>query len=60
MGLVVANAAAQAYEYIGLPEGIFDHRSHTLPSDRPKINSALAFQCTQGIEEHGAGSVPVT
>jgi putative ATPase len=61
MGLVVANAAAQAYEYIGLPEGIFPITEATLYlATAPKSNSALAyFSALKEIEEHGAGSVPV-
>jgi putative ATPase len=61
MGLVVANAAAQAYEYIGLPEGIFPITEATLYlATAPKSNSAFAFHAArQEIEENGAGPVPI-
>lgn len=61
MGLVVANAAAQAYEYIGLPEGIFPITEATLYlATAPKSNSAFAYHAAlREIEEHGAGPVPV-
>ena len=61
MGLVVANAAAQAYEYIGLPEGIFPITEATLYlTTAPKSNSAFAYHAALGeIEEHGAGPVPI-
>ncbi len=61
MGLVVANAAAQAYEYIGLPEGIFPITEATLYlATAPKSNSAFAYHAALGeIEENGAGPVPV-
>jgi len=59
-GLVVANAAAQAFEYIGLPEGIFPIVEATLYlATAPKSNSALAyFKAFQLIEQEGAGAVP--
>ncbi|NLN70931.1 MAG: AAA family ATPase [Chloroflexi bacterium] len=61
MGLVVTNAAAQAYEYIGLPEGIFPITEATLYlATAPKSNSAMAyFNALKEIEENGAKSVPV-
>ncbi len=61
MGLVVANAAAQAYEYIGLPEGIFPITEATLYlATAPKSNSAMAyFNALKEIEENGAKPVPV-
>jgi putative ATPase len=61
MGLVVANAAAQAYEFIGLPEGIFPITEATLYlATAPKSNSALAyFKALEEIEANGAGPVPV-
>jgi putative ATPase len=60
MGLVVANSAAQAYEYIGLPEGIFPITEATLYlATAPKSNSALAYHAAlHEIEENGAGTVP--
>jgi len=61
MGLVVANAAAQAYEYIGLPEGIFPITEATLYlATAPKSNSAFAYHAALNeIGENGAGPVPV-
>lgn len=61
MGLVVANAAAQAYEYIGLPEGIFPITEATLYlATAPKSNSAFAYhRALREIEENGAGPVPI-
>lgn len=60
MGLVVANAAAQAFEYIGLPEGIFPMVEATLfLATAPKSNSALAyFKAFQLIEDEGRTAVP--
>ena len=61
MGLVVTNAAAQAYEYIGLPEGVFPITEATLYlATAPKSNSAMAyFNALKEIEENGAKPVPV-
>jgi putative ATPase len=61
MGLVVANAAAQAYEYIGLPEGIFPITEATIYlATAPKSNSAFAYHAALNeIEENGAGPVPI-
>jgi len=61
MGLVVANAAAQAFEYIGLPEGIFPITEATLYlATAPKSNSAFAFHAARAeIEENGTGPVPI-
>lgn len=61
MGLVVANAAAQAYEYIGLPEGIFPITEATIYlATAPKSNSAFAYHAAlHEIEENGAGPVPI-
>ena len=61
MGLVVANAAAQAYEFIGLPEGIFPITEATIYlATAPKSNSAFAYHAALGeIEENGAGPVPI-
>ena len=61
MGLVVANAAAQAYEYIGLPEGIFPITEATIYlATAPKSNSAFAYHAAlQEIETNGAGPVPI-
>ncbi len=61
MGLVVANAAAQAYEYIGLPEGIFPITEATIYlATAPKSNSAFAYHAALAeIEANGAGPVPI-
>ncbi len=61
MGLVVANSAAQAFEYIGLPEGIFPITEATIYlATAPKSNSALAYHAALAeIEENGAGPVPI-
>jgi putative ATPase len=60
-GLVVANAAAQAFDYIGLPEGLYPIAEATLYlATAPKSNSAGAyFKALETIEKEGAGAVPV-
>jgi putative ATPase len=60
MGLVVASAAAQAFDYIGLPEGIYPIVEATLfLSTAPKSNTATAyFKAFQLIEEEGITGVP--
>ncbi len=60
MGLVVANSAAQAFDFIGLPEGIFPIAEATLYlATAPKSNSATAyFKAMKKIEEEGQVSVP--
>ena len=60
-GLVVATAAASAFEYIGMPEGIYPITEATLYlATAPKSNSAGAyFKVAAEIEEHGAGPVPI-
>jgi putative ATPase len=60
MGLVVANAAAQAFEFIGLPEGVYPITEATLYlATAPKSNSAGAyFRAANWIEEHGVDPVP--
>ncbi len=60
MGIVVASAAAQAFDYIGLPEGVYPMVEATLYlSTAPKSNSAGAyFKAMQKIEEEGQISVP--
>jgi putative ATPase len=57
---VVANAAAQAFEYIGLPEGIYPIVEATLYlSTANKSNSAGAyFKAFQLIEQEGKVEVP--
>jgi putative ATPase len=59
-GLVVASAAAQAFDYIGLPEGIYPIVEATLYlATAPKSNSAGAyFKAFQLIENQGVGPVP--
>lgn len=60
MGLLVANAAAQAFEYIGLPEGIFPIVEATLYlATAPKSNTATSyFSAFQLIERAGITNVP--
>src|SRR3989304_4420626 len=60
LGLVVANAAAQAFEYVGLPEGIFPMVEATLYlATAPKSNSAGAyFKAYAKVEEEGKVDVP--
>jgi putative ATPase len=59
-GLVVASAAAQAFDYIGLPEGIYPIVEATLYlATAPKSNSAGAyFKAFQLMEERGVTDVP--
>lgn len=60
LGLVVVNAAAQAFDYIGLPEGIYPIVEATLYlATAPKSNSAGAyFKAFQLIEDEGITAVP--
>ncbi len=60
MGIVVASSAAQAFDYIGLPEGIYPIVEATLYlATAPKSNSAGAyFKAMQKIEDEGQISVP--
>ncbi|MGC8857237.1 MAG: AAA family ATPase, partial [Anaerolineae bacterium] len=60
LGLVVASAAAQAFDYVGLPEGIYPIVEATLYlATAPKSNSAGAyFKAMKKIEEEGQISVP--
>jgi putative ATPase len=60
LGLVVASAAAQAFDYIGLPEGIYPIVEATLYlATAPKSNSTGAyFKAFQLIEDEGIISVP--
>jgi putative ATPase len=60
LGIVVVSAAAQAFDYIGLPEGIYPIVEATLYlSTAPKSNSAGAyFKAFQLIEEEGRVQVP--
>jgi putative ATPase len=60
LGLVVASAAAQAFDYVGLPEGIYPIVEATLYlATAPKSNSAGAyFKAFQRIEQEGIIQVP--
>lgn len=60
MGLVVASSAAQAFDYIGLPEGIYPIVEATLYlATALKSNSAGAyFNAMKKIEDEGQVSVP--
>ncbi len=60
MGLVVAAAAAQAFDYVGLPEGIYPLVEATLYlATAPKSNSTQAyFKAMAHIEQEGGGEVP--
>ena len=59
--LQVASAAANAFEYVGMPEGIFPIVEATLYcATALKSNSALGyFEAAKLIEEQGAQPVPV-
>lgn len=60
-GLSVATSAAYAFEYIGMPEGIYPIAEATIYlATAPKSNSAGAyFEALKLIEEEGAGPVPI-
>ena len=60
MGLVVANAAAQSFEYVGLPEGVYPIVEATLYlATAPKSNTATAyFKAYQKVEAEGKVDVP--
>jgi putative ATPase len=60
-GLVVATSAVTAFEFIGMPEGIYPITEATLYlATAPKSNSAKAiFSAQDLIREEGMGSVPV-
>jgi putative ATPase len=60
MGLVVVSAAMQAFQFIGLPEGIYPLVEATLYlSTAPKSNSAGAyFKAYKSIEDQGMVEVP--
>lgn len=59
-GLVVATAAAQAFEFVGLPEGVYPMVQATLYlATAPKSNSAGAyFKAFRLLEQEGAVEVP--
>jgi len=60
IGLVVANSAAQAFDYIGLPEGVYPIVEATLYlATAPKSNSAGAyFKAMKKLQDEGQVSVP--
>lgn len=60
-GLVVTNAASQAFSFLGLPEGIYPIIEATIYlSTAPKSNSAGAyFKAYNLIEQKGVGDVPI-
>ena len=60
MGLVVAASAMQAFEFVGLPEGVYPLVEATLYlSTAPKSNSAGAyFKAYKTIEDRGPVQVP--
>jgi len=60
-GLQVAVSAAYAFEYIGLPEGVFPIVEATLYlATAPKSNSATQFfKVRELIEKEGIGPVPI-
>jgi putative ATPase len=60
MGLVVAAAASQALDYVGMPEGMYPIVEATLYlATAPKSNSAGSyFRARAQIEKEGAGEVP--
>ena len=60
LGLVVVSAAAQAFDYIGLPEGIYPIVEATLYlATAPKSNTATAYyKAYELIEQEGVGGVP--
>jgi putative ATPase len=60
LGMVVVNSAAQAFDYIGLPEGIYPIVEATLYlATAPKSNSTGAyFKAFQLIEREGITAVP--
>ena len=59
--LVVASAAASAFEFIGMPEGIYPITEATLYlATAPKSNSTGAYyKAAEEIAQHGPGPVPV-
>ena len=60
MGLVVANNAAQAFEFIGMPEGVYPIAQATLYlALAEKSNSTGSyFKTLHLIDQEGAGNVP--
>lgn len=60
LGLVVAAAAMQSFEFIGLPEGVFPIVEATIYlATAPKSNSAMSyFKAYKLLEEEGVVEVP--
>ena len=60
-GIVVVNACAQAFEWVGMPEGQYHLSLATLYlATAPKSNSAGAYwSALAEIKERGAGPVPI-
>lgn len=60
LGLVVAAAAMQSFEFVGMPEGVYPLIEATLYlSTAPKSNSAMAyFKAYHLIEDQGVIEVP--
>jgi len=60
MGIVVAASAAQAFDFIGLPEGVYPIVEATLYlATAPKSNTATSyFKAFERIEQEGVGDVP--
>jgi putative ATPase len=60
LGIVIASAAAQAFDYIGMPEGVYPIVEATLYlATAPKSNTATSyFKAFQLIEAEGTGDVP--
>lgn len=60
-GILVVNACAQAFEWVGMPEGQYHLAMATLYlTAAPKSNSAGAYWgALAEIEEHGVGPVPI-
>ena len=60
MGMVVANSAAQAFDYMGMPEGIYPIVTATLYlATAPKSNTTSHYYSARAqIEREGADDVP--
>jgi putative ATPase len=60
-GVVVANACAQAFEWVGMPEGQYHLAMATLYlATAPKSNSVGAYwKALEEIKERGSGPVPI-
>lgn len=61
-GIRVVNACAQAFEWVGMPEGQYHLAMATLYlATAPKSNAVGAYwKAREEIEEHGAGPVPLS